>query len=162
MSTPLTKDQKGDNRRNMLSPFSPWTSLKHDMDSWFGNSDVVKAYDQYDFSPCCDMKENKKEYVLSFDIPGVKKKDIKTQLKKTRLSVLGERRSESEGSIKKYYFAESLRGTFMRSVTLPYDVDGSEVRSSYKNGVLTVKIHKIPPIQGRQSDDDDDDDHDEV
>lgn len=50
----------------------------------------------YDFSPACDLKETNKEFIVEFDIPGIKKDDVKIEIENNCLTVSGERSEKKE------------------------------------------------------------------
>ena len=50
------------------------------------------------FQPSLDIDETENHYMVSFDMPGVKKEDIKIEMKANQLVISGERRSEMTNS----------------------------------------------------------------
>jgi HSP20 family protein len=86
------------------------------------------------------MKETEKAYLISIDLPGMDKKDIRIETVGNRLNVSGERKDESEtkeGS--KHSFAE-----FRQSYLLPDDADLSAIEATSKNGVLKITVPRSP------------------
>ena len=47
------------------------------------------------FSPAFDVKENKENYILNADLPGVKENDLQVTLTGNRLAVSGKRETEA-------------------------------------------------------------------
>jgi HSP20 family protein len=85
------------------------------------------------------VDETNTHYLMSFDLPGVKKEDVKIDLQENQLIVSGERKEETQGqggSRERFY------GAFSRSFTLPQNVDASKVEANYENGVLQIALPK--------------------
>ena len=101
-----------------------------------------------------DISEDDKEYLLKADLPEMKKEDVKVTVENDVLSISGERKSEKEQKKKKYHRIERSYGTFLRTFTLPEDTDGKKIAAEFKDGVLKVRLPKIPaaktkPVEGR-------------
>lgn len=103
-----------------------------------------------DFSPSCDFKETKDEYILKFDIPGVERGDIHVNVDNNRLTITGERQEEKEEETEQRHYSESYYGSFMRSFHFPTEVDEEKVNAKYKNGVLTLKIAKTEKSKAKE------------
>jgi HSP20 family protein len=95
-----------------------------------------------DWTPALDAHEDKDKYVVSTDIPGLKKEDINVSVHDGVLTVSGERKSEKEVKEGTIHRTERYYGKFSRSVSLPAAVRADKVSATYKDGVLTVEIPK--------------------
>ena len=80
--------------------------------------------------------------MVTAELPGVNKEDIKVSVHDNVLSITGERKYEKEEKGKKYHRVERAYGSFMRSFTLPEDADGTKVTAEYKDGLLNVRVPK--------------------
>lgn len=58
------------------------------------------------------------------------------------LTVRGERKQEKEEKGKTFHRVERRYGTFVRSFTLPTEVDDGKIAASFKDGVLDIKLTK--------------------
>jgi len=94
------------------------------------------------FSPKVDIAESEIEFELHFQIPGMKKEDIKIDLEKDRLTVSGERKMAEEKNEKNFHSVESYYGTFSRSFFLPDNVNVDKIDASYEDGILNIVIPK--------------------
>lgn len=94
------------------------------------------------FNPNIDLVENDKEYIISMDIPGLKKEDIKIDLSDSMLTISGERKNESSTNQNKVKLIEKSYGYFKRSFYLPKDIELDSIDARYENGVLNLKILK--------------------
>lgn len=94
------------------------------------------------FAPACDVQETDRHYLLSFDLPGLTKEDVKIELDDHDLVVRGERKEEHEAGEGKSYTRERFFGAFERRFTLPQSVNPDEIEASYENGVLEIAVPK--------------------
>jgi HSP20 family protein len=102
------------------------------------------------FSPAVDIEESDLNYVLSFDIPGMKKDDIKIEMVGNQLMVSGERVEEKDTGRKGNRYTERRYGSFQRVFTLPQDIDANKIDANYENGVLSLTVPKSQKSQARQ------------
>lgn len=92
--------------------------------------------------PFLDIREDKEKYAISIEVPGVKKKDLKISVKKEKLIVQGEKKEEKKRGDESYLRVERSYGKFMRSITLPMEVDQSKIAAQCNNGVLKIILPK--------------------
>jgi len=76
--------------------------------------------------PLADVMTTNGEVKVIVELPGVEKKDIKLHATEDRLTI------SVDAPRRKYY----------KEAELPVNVDPKQVKSSYKNGVLEVTLHK--------------------
>ena len=93
--------------------------------------------------PLLDVREGKEKYTICIEIPGVEKKDLKISVKKDKLIIQGEKKEEKKKQEESYLRVERSYGNFMRSVSLPMEVDQSKITAKYNDGVLNVILPKI-------------------
>lgn len=89
-----------------------------------------------------DIAEDDKEYVITAELPEIKKEGVKVTVESGVLTISGERKFEKEEKGKKYHRIERAYGSFVRSFTVPDDADGSKVSAEFKEGVLRVHMPK--------------------
>jgi len=102
------------------------------------------------FTPAFEIKETKDAYEFRADIPGVEETDVEITVTGNRLTVSGTREAEREEKSDRFFATERLYGSFVRSFTLPEDIDPQNVRASLANGVLTISVPKKPETQPRK------------
>ena len=104
----------------------------------------------FDFVPVVDIEETPEQFVLSVDLPGVAQKDVKVHVMGDTLSIRGERKqavNEKDGS---WLRCERTYGTFERSFTLGAPVRADQVKATYKDGVLEVRVPKAEEARLRE------------
>lgn len=90
-----------------------------------------------------DVEETDKDYVVTADIPGMKKEDIKVAIEGNTVSIQAQTASEQEqkeGS--NIVRRERYLGQQYRSFTLPQEIDDKSAQAAYENGVLKLSLPK--------------------
>jgi HSP20 family protein len=95
------------------------------------------------WNPAVDVKENEESFVLTADIPGLTKKDVKISINNRVLNLHGERKEEKENEDGKFYYRERHIGSFSRSFQLPETVNEDGIQASFRNGVLSIELPKL-------------------
>lgn len=104
------------------------------------------------WTPALDVYENKDNFVVKAELPGMKKEDIEVSLHDGSLSISGERKTESKHEEGEVYRAERFFGRFQRTVTLPTAVAADKVKAAYNEGVLTITLPKTEEAKPKKID----------
>ena len=102
------------------------------------------------WNPTLDMYDEKDRFLVSVELPGMKKDEINLSFQDGVLSVSGERKHEREGKEGETFRSERYFGKFQRSVTLPASIDSSKVTATYKDGVLLIDLPKSEEAKPKQ------------
>lgn len=94
------------------------------------------------FTPKCEIEENEKEYLMHFEVPGMKEEDLNVEVKDGVLTVSGEHQQQNEKNEKTYHYSERSYGSFERSFALPENVNLSKIEAKHERGILTVVAAK--------------------
>lgn len=86
------------------------------------------------------------EYVITAELPGMKKEDIKITLEDDILTITAKRNKEED---KKYYLDERYYGEMTRTFTLK-DLKDGDVKATYVDGVLTLNIPKLTEAETKK------------
>lgn len=125
------------------NPFLEFGRLQRHLDRIMDGLNFDREWSlKSDFTPACDVQETDSHYLMAYDLPGIRKEDIKISLQGTELSISGERRSEREDKNADRYLAERSYGSFRRSFILPSGVKPEDIETEYKDGVLRVAVPK--------------------
>lgn len=148
----MTKELSRINR-GFLNPFRELSIMNNSFDRLFNELDSFRRGTGVEtwFSPSCDIVDDKNQYILKFDMPGVEKKDIKVELNEHQLTVSAERRSETETDEKNKYLSEIRYGSYSRSFTLPEQVDEKKIEAKLADGVLTLRVPKTETAKTTKS-----------
>src|SRR5213594_5078112 len=97
--------------------------------------------------PVVDMYETKDDLILSFELPGVREKDVSVSITGDLLTVKGERGFDRDVTDESYRHVERVYGKFERSVQLPMPVQADKVKATYRDGMLEVKLPKAEEVK---------------
>lgn len=97
--------------------------------------------------PYVDVVDRGNDIVVTADMPGVDKKDIRINVSGNMLDISAERKIEQEQSEKGYVRRERSYSRFYRSIRLPAAVDKSNAKASFNNGVLEVTLPKAEKVE---------------
>jgi HSP20 family protein len=100
--------------------------------------------------PAVDVLENKDAYLIRAELPGMKREDIKLELKDGTLTLSGERKSETPADGVEYRHVERVSAKFWRSFALPESVKHEGIEATYRDGILEVRVPKSEEVKPRQ------------
>jgi HSP20 family protein len=102
--------------------------------------------------PPVTVSESTGELVLTAELPGMRREDISIDLENNVLTISGEKtETREEGDEeRRYHVYERNFGSFTRSFTLPRTIDAAGIVATFDNGVLTMKLPKVPEAKGRR------------
>ncbi|OWT66411.1 Hsp20/alpha crystallin family protein [Candidimonas nitroreducens] len=90
-----------------------------------------------------DVNENDQAYVVSAEVPGAKKEDVKVSVEGNTVSIRVETRRDNENKQgdavlrrERYYGVQS------RAFSLPHDIDDAGATAKYADGVLELTLPK--------------------
>jgi len=99
-----------------------------------------------------DVVEEKEQYVLKADLPGINKEDIKVSVENDLLTIVGERKAEVEQKDRQVHRSERSYGRFMRTLNVGANIDVAKIRANYKDGVLELIVPKSEEIKPKMVD----------
>ena len=136
-------------RWNPLLPATRGTSVFHDeIDRLFdGLFDRTWSGSVSAFLPAAEIHETPEAFVVSLDLPGVATSDVRVSLVGDTLTIRGEKKPAGEnGSPSR---SERVYGSFERSFTLGAAVNTDQVKATYRDGVLEVRVPKAEEAKVR-------------
>ena len=131
-------------------------SLHRDMDRWFG--DAFKSFGMPSLEsnlqsrampgislsnilrPQIDVSGDSNCYEINLDVPGLTESDLSLEVKDDVLIIKGQKEERSEDKDKHYYRVERSYGSFQRTLALPDDAIGDEIKANLDKGVLRLEI----------------------
>lgn len=102
------------------------------------------------WTPRVDVIENEQAFVLSFDLPGVPKDQVKITVEGGHLKVSGERTFNREASNDQIHRVERAYGTFTRAFRLGPNVNADAIEAVFEHGVLTITLPKAETVKPRE------------
>ena len=121
--------------------------------SLFSLNDVDNIFDDFfnrrvlqptetEISPRLNVEENDNEWLISAELPGVAKEDVKVNFQDNVLTISGEKKFEKEDKDKNYHRVERSYGKFSRALNINSTVLADKIDANYKDGILTISLPK--------------------
>lgn len=137
----------------MLTSSSPYylpsnvsSSLTNDFDFW----SAIYDRPNYKLSRLfpSDLRERDDQYILTLNLPGAKKDNIKVKFSETdkTLHISYEYVSQNESDDSKYIWRERKAGSYSRNFQFPSDIDADSIEAEFIDGVLTITLNKIEKL----------------
>lgn len=130
-------------------PFRELEDMNERLNRAFGRTSLARssakdkdALTVFDWAPSVDIIETAEEFQVKAELPDVKKEDVKVSVDNGVLRIEGERKQEKEEKGKKFHRVERTYGSFLRTFSLPDNVDESKVQADFKDGLLNVRLRK--------------------
>jgi len=109
----------------------------------FGNGDEIeREFESAVWSPLSDVYEDKDNYILKMDLPGIKKEEVKISFVDGQLNISGERKQEKESKDGTYHRVERNYGRYFRTFSLPIKIKQDQINAEFKDGQLTITVPK--------------------
>jgi len=123
-------------------PFDELTTLRNRMDRLWSRMTTEDEPMLANWSPTSDVVETKDEILIKAELPGIEAKDVDIEIENGVLTLKGDRKAEKESEEKGYRRIERSYGSFLRSFTLPPNVEAEKIAANFANGVLEVHMPK--------------------
>jgi HSP20 family protein len=131
-------------------PFRELEEMSDRLNRAFGRSMLARtgteptrdALTVFDWAPSVDIVESNEDFQIKAELPEVKREDVKVSVDGGVLRIEGERKQEKEEKGKKYHRTERSYGSFLRTFTLPDNIDETKIAASFKDGVLNIRLQK--------------------
>lgn len=132
-------------------PQREWPSLHRRFNQMFEN-DLYRGEEDTAIScwtPSTDIYENKDNYVLKVELPGISKEDVNIEFENGILTINGERKEEKEVKEENLHRVERCYGTFSRSFRLPKNVNDKKINAKMKDGILELNVPKAEEVKAK-------------
>ncbi len=120
------------------SPFKFMTRFTDEMDRAFTGFAPPAELDLW--APPLEVKHKNGNFVVTAELPGLTKEEIKVEVIENALAIEGERKREKEEKGEEFYRSERYYGKFYRSIPLPKGAKTDAIKAELTNGVLEVVI----------------------
>ena len=100
-----------------------------------------------------DVSENDKEYLVSAEVPGARKDDIRVAVDGNYVSITASVKKDVEdrhGKDGRVLVKETYRGSVSRGFTLDHEVDDKASHAKLENGVLRLTLPKRTGASSRR------------
>lgn len=94
-------------------------------------------------APRLDVSENDKAFEVKAEMPGVNKEDVKVSIDGQRVTIEGEcQQANEQRQGEQLVYSERSTRRYLRSFTLPSEVDDTGAQARLENGVLMLTLPK--------------------
>jgi HSP20 family molecular chaperone IbpA len=138
----MIEEKFEDLKKQMIATFEGFDKKEVDSNVWhFKNIPNL-------WQPTSEIIETKDKFFVKLEIPGVKREDIKVEMKTSlddkwrTLHVSGSKVSEKEEEDHYHHLKERFHGKFERLWNFAKEKLSSEVSAKYNEGVLTIELLK--------------------
>jgi HSP20 family protein len=145
------------NRYFDRAPFGLMRELGEEMDRAFRG--FAPGGQLEPWTPTVDIQLCNGDVVVTAELPGLKKEDVKVELTDDALIIQGERKQEHKEDHEGFHSWERSYGRFYRSIPLPEGAKTDQAKAELTDGVLKVsvpvaetkkKARQIPVEQGKE------------
>jgi HSP20 family protein len=141
--------------KELLSIEREFNRMFNSLSNRFGfgsGDDVDKEYENAVWSPLSDVYEDTDNYVLTLDLPGIKKDSVKISYVDGQLNISGERKQDKESKDGTYHRVERSYGKYFRSFSLPKEIKEDKIDAEFKDGQLTITVPKAEEVKPKEID----------
>lgn len=107
------------------------------------------APDSAGWKPAVDLLETPDAYVITAELPGVSRDDLRIEVSDGRLTLSGVRRDRGR-PCDEYHRLERGQGSFTRTFQLLIPVEADRITADVRDGVLTVTCPKASDAATRR------------
>lgn len=137
-----------------MAPMTEWDPFRmmREMMRWapFRMVGLVPQAERDMWMPHFEVRESGNELRVIADVPGIKREDLEISVHGNRLVISGHRESEEHGKDESVHTYERQYGQFMRTFTLPDNVDVDHITSDLREGVLAIIVPMTASARARK------------
>ena len=120
-----------------MNPFTMMREFTEEMDNVFrGNIPAAPEV----WAPKVDVQRSNGDLVVTAELPGLKKEEVKVEMTEEALVLTGERKLERKEDHEGYHPYERSYGKFYRSIPLPEGVKTEAAKAELTDGVLKITV----------------------
>ncbi len=125
--------------------FGPLGSdLEKTIEDMFRSMSPAFTLAERSWKPPMDMNETPEEIVIVAEVAGVEKDDLEVEISSKAVRIKGNRIARHCTDETTYRLAEIQYGRFERILYLPAPIDPEVVSAGYSNGMLEIRLAKVP------------------
>ena len=118
-----------------------WTPFRNIFHEMGGSGEMM---------PAVDMFEEGGNLVVKAELPGITKENINLRIVDNNLIISGEKSTEEKIERSNYLRLERSHGSFSRTLSLPDGLDTENIKATFTDGVLEVRIPRTETSTVRQ------------
>jgi HSP20 family protein len=99
------------------------------------------------FTPRVRISEDKDNFYLNIEMPGIPKEDVKISLENSVLSVSGTKKHQNKTEDTNLIMNEIYYGEFSRSFNISDDIKKDNIDAEFKDGLLIITLPKVEEVK---------------
>lgn len=102
-----------------------------------------EEYNTSNFTPRVRISDDKDNYHIDMEMPGISKDSVKISLENNMLTVSGTKKAQSKSEDSNLIMNEIYYGEFSRSFNLSDEIKKENIEAEFKDGVLSITLPKV-------------------
>jgi HSP20 family protein len=123
-----------------VTPYRHMAAMRQAMERMF-DENVPQTAHEREMLLAVDVRASDEAYDITALVPGLEADDLDIEVLSNTVTIRGEFSTCGEEETK-YLVCELPNGRFVRTITLPTEVDATKVEASINNGVLALRVPK--------------------
>lgn len=120
------------------------SDIERTVEDMFRSINPVFSLAERCWKPSMDMNETPEQIIILAEVAGVDKDDLEVEISSKAVRIRAMRPARSWGADATYRLAEIQYGRFERVLFLPAPIDPEIVSAAYTNGMLEIRLAKLP------------------
>ncbi|MBE7560380.1 Hsp20/alpha crystallin family protein [bacterium] len=100
--------------------------------------------------PLVNVSEDKDNVYVEALAPGLSPDSLKVVVVQDQLQISGEKEGPRDVKPEAYHRSERAAGRFVRSISLPVEVEDGKVSAEYRNGILEITLPKAEKARPKE------------
>jgi HSP20 family protein len=126
-----------------VSPFAMMREFTEEMDRMFTKGSFAPSAETAQmqaWAPTVDVQRCNGNLVVTAELPGLKKEEVKVEMTGNAVIIQGERKREHTEDHKGFHRFERSYGKFYRSIPLPEGAKTEQAKAELTDGVLKISV----------------------
>jgi HSP20 family protein len=120
------------------------SGIEKTIEDMFRSFNPVFSLAARSWKPAMDMNETPEQVIILAELAGVDKDDLEVEISSKAVRIRAMRPTRDCGPEATYRLAEIQYGRFERILFLPAPIDPEIVSAAYTNGILEIRLAKLP------------------
>ena len=126
--------------------------MDHLVGRFIGRSGLLygkaREQEQADWTPAIDVAQEEDRLVICAELPGVRRDEVRVEIKNDRVTIEGERRAAQQPQAQEMHSSERSYGHFYRVIALPEGAEPDAASAALRDGLLEITVPV--PERGRR------------
>ena len=118
-----------------------WNRYKYWQDRWKRELATMHAFSEIS----CDLEDKGDKFVLTADLPGMKKDEVKVNISGNDVEILAQHGESKQEKSKALIRRERSQTRYYECISMPQEISGSKATAKMEDGCLTVDLPKKVP-----------------